>query len=153
MQLPGEHSCRASKILPLLAAGGITIVALAACERPDARTSLLPDPMARSGATAPRAPLSPTTAGGAAEPVADAPRPDPLSRDALSDAVITGKIKAAILTDPGMAGADVSVNTDRGVVSLAGTVRSQEQTAIASAHAQREDGVMRVDNHLAMNLQ
>jgi len=56
------------------------------------------------------------------------------------------------MTDPAMGGADVSVNTDRGVVSLTGVVASQEQAAVASAHAQREDGVMRVDNHLAVNL-
>lgn len=74
-------------------------------------------------------------------------------RDTLSDTVITGKIKAAILTDPGMTGADVSVNTDKGVVALAGSVKSQEQIAIASAHAQRQDGVLRIDNHLALNAQ
>jgi osmotically-inducible protein OsmY len=54
-----------------------------------------------------------------------------------------------MLADPGMAGADVSVNTDAGVVSLTGTVKSQEQAAVASAHAQRLDGVMRIDNHLS----
>ena len=70
-------------------------------------------------------------------------------REALADTVITGKIKAAILGDPAMQGADVSVNTDRGVVTLAGLVKTPEQTAIASAHAQRQDGVMRVDNHLS----
>jgi osmotically-inducible protein OsmY len=48
-----------------------------------------------------------------------------------------------------MAGADVSVNTDGGVVSLTGTVKSQEQAAFASAHAQRYDGIMRVDSHLS----
>jgi osmotically-inducible protein OsmY len=71
----------------------------------------------------------------------------------LSDAVITAQVRTAITTDPAMAGADVSVNTDHGVVNLLGTVKSEEQTAIASGHAQRPDGVMRVDNHLAMNLQ
>jgi osmotically-inducible protein OsmY len=44
------------------------------------------------------------------------------------------------------------VNTDKGVVVLAGTVKNPEQTALASAHAQRQDGVMRVDNHLAPNV-
>jgi len=48
-----------------------------------------------------------------------------------------------------MTGSDVSVNTDHGVVMLTGSVKSQEQSAIASAHAQRQDGVMRVDTHLA----
>jgi osmotically-inducible protein OsmY len=78
-----------------------------------------------------------------------AARADPLSRDAVSDAMITARIRAAIATDPGMAGADVSVNTDGGVVSLTGTVKSQEQAAFASAHAQRYDGIMRVDSHLS----
>ena len=35
------------------------------------------------------------------------------------------------------------------VLTLAGLVKSPEQTAIASAYAQRQDGVMRVDNHLS----
>jgi hyperosmotically inducible protein len=61
-------------------------------------------------------------------------------------------VKTSLVTDPAMAGADVSVNTDRGVVNLTGTVTSQEQAAIASSHAQRQDGVMRIDNHLAVNL-
>ena len=52
-----------------------------------------------------------------------------------------------------MVGADVSVMASQGVVSLTGSVRSQEQVAIAAAHAQREDGVMRIDNHLALNAQ
>jgi hyperosmotically inducible protein len=64
--------------------------------------------------------------------------------------VITGRIKASLLTDPALAGSDVSVNTDHGVVNLTGTVRSHEQQAIASAHAQSQDGVMRIESHLAV---
>ncbi len=94
---------------------------------------------------------------------AQAPAPDPApattrSRllpppEALTDPVITAKVKTSLLTDPAMRGADVSVNTDRGVVNLTGLVTSQEQAAVASSHAQRQDGVMRVDNYLAVNLQ
>jgi len=73
-------------------------------------------------------------------------------RDPVTDSIITARIKTGILADPGMAGSDVSVNTDHGVVSLRGTIKSQEQAAIASSHAQRPDGVMRVDNQLAVNL-
>ena len=72
--------------------------------------------------------------------------------EALSDPVITAKVKASLMADPAMAGSDVSVNTDRGVVSLTGMVASQEQAAVAAAHAQRQDGVMRVDDHLAVSL-
>lgn len=78
-----------------------------------------------------------------------APRAEPLSREALSDTVITGRVKAAILTDPALAGTDISVNTDSGVVTLTGTVKTQEQAAIASVHAQGHVGVMRIDNHLS----
>ena len=72
--------------------------------------------------------------------------------DALDDGVITARIRARLLVDPGMSGSDVSVNTDHGIVSLTGTVSSREQAAIALAHAQEQDGVMRVDDHLAVDL-
>jgi hypothetical protein len=72
--------------------------------------------------------------------------------DALTDVVITGKIRASILADPALRGADISVNTTEGVVNLTGLVASREQAALASAHAQRQDGVMRVEDHLAVNL-
>jgi hypothetical protein len=75
-----------------------------------------------------------------------------LSLDPITDSAITARTKAQILADPGMAGTDVSVNTNHGVVSLTGIIKSQEQAALASAHAQRQDGVMRVDNQLAVSL-
>jgi hyperosmotically inducible protein len=71
--------------------------------------------------------------------------------DTLTDTMITGRIRTALLSDPGMNGADVSVQTNKGVVTLVGTVRSHEQTGIASAHAQRQDGVVRVDSDLTLN--
>jgi len=73
------------------------------------------------------------------------------SPEALTDSVITAAIKASMLADPLLRGADVSVNTTQGVVNLTGSVVSQEQAAIASSHAQRQDGVMRVDDHLSVN--
>ena len=73
------------------------------------------------------------------------PMPAP---EALTDAAITERIATELKADPAMRGADVSINTDNGVVVLSGTVKSHEQTGVASAHAQRQDGVLRVDNHL-----
>ena len=137
-----------SNILPGVVAAFVGAMLAVACDRPDVRG---PDAgsLARSAAQGEQI--------AAREPAAEQPRPAPpapaASADALNDTVITGRIKSALRTDPGMAGADVSVNTDGGVVSLAGTVKSHEQTGIASAHAQSQDGVVRVDNHLAMNLQ
>jgi osmotically-inducible protein OsmY len=67
--------------------------------------------------------------------------------------MITARVKAELLTDPGMEGADVSVSADHGVVILSGTVASYEQSALASAHAQHQDGVMRIDNQLSLERQ
>jgi hyperosmotically inducible protein len=96
-----------------------------------------------------------------AEEASPAPAPAPTatgsrlmpSAESLTDPVITARIRASMLADPLLRGADVSVNTTQGVVNLSGSVVSQEQAALVSAHAQREDGVMRVDNHLSVNLQ
>ena len=137
-----------SNILPGVIAAFIGATLAVACDRPDARG---PD-AASIARHEPQGAQVATREPAAEQPVPAAPAAA-APADAITDTVITGRIKTALLTDPGMAGADVSVNTDRGVVSLAGTVKSHEQTGIASAHAQRQDGVVRVDNHLAMNLQ
>jgi osmotically-inducible protein OsmY len=132
-----------SNLLPLAAGAVLAGSLLGACGRPSVEASA-PSRSMDSSEARPSAPIP-------AEPAQVAAAPAPLPpKEALSDTSITGKIKSAIANDPGMAGADVSVNTDRGVVMLAGVVKSTEQTAIASAHAQRQDGVMRVDNHLAV---
>jgi hyperosmotically inducible protein len=109
---------------------------------PSALRSELPESLP-SGAAPPAAQA--TAAPAASEPATRAIIPPP---QALTDAAITSRIRSEIAADPSMAGADVSVNTDKGVVVLAGTVKSREQTGIASAHAQRQDGVLRVDNLL-----
>jgi len=121
---------------------GATAVALGSCTSERAEQSTAPSPP-------PRVAAAPQSQPPAPQPVAS---PGTNSGDAITDSVITTRIKAGILSDPGMAGSDVSVNTDQGVVSLTGMIKSQEQAAIASAHAQRQDGVMRVDNMLAANL-
>lgn len=134
---------------PVAIAALACAVALAACDRGGEEPAKEPSTYTRNG---------PQASGPAANPPSQAAPTAPArqtlapaaERDTLNDTVITGKIKAAILTDPGMTGADVTVNTDKGAVILSGTVKSQEQTAIASAHAQRQDGVLRVDNQLSV---
>jgi hyperosmotically inducible protein len=125
-------------------AAAAAVLALQACERPTA------DTFASSMRSAsPRAPIAIPAAEAPAPPTQAPAKPIP-SPESLSDTVITGRIKASLLTDPALAGSDVSVNTDHGVVNLTGTVRSHEQQAIASAHAQSQDGVMRIESHLAV---
>jgi hypothetical protein len=128
-----------------LAAAFAAAISVAGCIRasPGDVAQLTPrSDVAREDASRPGQAAEPTTAASRLLPPAEA----------LTDPVITAKVKASLLTDPAMTGADVSVYTNQGVVSLTGLVASQEQAAVASAHAQREDGVMRVDNHLAVNL-
>lgn len=125
------------------------------CDRPVARvaTPSVETPSRSSLAAAmPASELPPRDSDAAARSPA-VPYVPIASREAIADTLITGRIRAAVFGDPAMAGADISVNTDRGVVVLAGSVKSHEQTGIASAHAQRQDGVMRVDNQLSLALQ
>jgi osmotically-inducible protein OsmY len=70
-----------------------------------------------------------------------------------ADDAATATILSAIRADPGMAGSDVSVHTDNGVVTITGLVRNREQSAIASAYANRQLGVLRVDNQLSIPAQ
>ena len=135
----------ANRSFKLLAALILASSLAVACERLESRPRVAATPVP------PRAQVAAPAA------VEEAPAP-PAARapllpgaDSLSDAVITAKIRASLATDPAMAGADVSVNADRGVVHLTGSVISQEQSAIASAHAQREDGVMRIESHVSVN--
>ena len=116
--------------------------ALAGCERPYERvTAPAPENLARNVSAAP--------------PAAETPVPLESTRPAaapevLSDTIIAARIGAALVADEGMRGADVSVNVEHGVVVLVGNVKSYDQAGIASAYAQRQDGVMRVDNQLTL---
>jgi hyperosmotically inducible protein len=139
-----------SKSLSQIAALSLLTLALAACDRaPGTLANFAMSDGATRNPANPRGQPEPYPSAMPDAPSAAQRRADPLSRDALSDGAITARIKAELLADPAMAGADVSVNTDGGVVVLTGTVNSQEQAATASALAQRSDGVMRIDNHLA----
>ena len=135
------------KFLPFIAGAIVAGSVLVACDQPvsqaDAGASsdrAAPAAQAPMNVPAPKTDATP-------QPHKATPLPPP---EALADTAITSRIKAEILGDPAMRGADVSVNTDRGVVVLAGLVKTPEQTAIASAHADRQDGVMRVDNQLSL---
>jgi Predicted periplasmic or secreted lipoprotein len=146
-QPPRDEVSKPSLVTPFALAAFAITVSVVACDRPGTRAAApAPDTYAQSGpASAQRDSriFDNTTSGASTSPHYS-------STGAISDTMISGRVKAELLTDPGMTGSDVSVNTDHGVVTLTGSVKSQEQTAIASAHAQRQDGVMRVDTHLAL---
>lgn len=151
MQPPTDPSRNSSiRILPLVVASFAAATLVIACERADSPLSTRGSDGAQD-ARQPAVSAAPTPSAGTAQTAVEnpvAPMPPP---DALTDTMITGRIKTALLSDPGMDGADVSVQTNKGVVTLVGTVESHEQTGIASAHAQRQDGVVRVDSDLTLN--
>jgi hyperosmotically inducible periplasmic protein len=99
-------------------------------------------------------PAAPSRAGsdvpGASMPAS--PETQALVQTGAADDAITRRVAKAILADPRLAGADVSVDTDHGIVSLTGNVRSREQAAAAIESAEAPDGVMRVDDHLSVML-
>ena len=144
MRQPTEPP-RNFRILPLVVTSFVVATLVIACERADSPLSTRGG-NGEEGAHRPAVAAAPPQA--VQKPVAPVPPPD-----VLTDTMITGRIKTALLSDPGMTGADVSVQTNKGVVTLVGTVKSHEQTGIASAHAQRQDGVVRVDSDLTLNAQ
>ena len=138
-----------TNLLPFLAGAISAALILGACDRPGAHAGAAAANADVAAARADPRTAAPMNVEAPHETAPERPATPLPPREALADTVITSRIKSEILGDPAMQGADISVNTDRGVVVLAGLVKTPEQTAVASAHAQRQDGVMRVDNHLA----
>ena len=141
---------------PYAALGAVLLAALAAagCDRTPTSTavnntgnSASPDP-ARLGPSTAVAPVtgdtaSPRTPAAASSDAAAAP-----ASGAMAETATTGKVKAAIAADAGLRDADISVQTQDGVVTLAGSAKSQDQVALAMQLAQRQEGVSRVDNRI-----
>lgn len=141
------------KLATTIAALGLLALGTAACDRPTtqttaangstASTSTTPSPSTSTATPDAASPNAPATATMAPGPAGDA-------TGAVSETVTTGKIKAAIASDAGLKDSDISVTTENGVVTLSGTAKSQDQVSMATALAQRQDGVVRVENNIAV---
>jgi hyperosmotically inducible protein len=114
-----------------------------------------------SAATAPSATTSPSTTTTTTTTTADtsspnvatttmAPGPAGNATGAVSETITTGKVKTAIAADSGLKDSDISVTTHDGVVTLSGTVKSQDQVAIATNLAQRQEGVTKVETQITV---
>jgi len=68
----------------------------------------------------------------------------------VTDTLITGKVKTAITADNGMKDSDISVEAEKGLETLTATVKSPDQVTLAAALAQRQEGVSRVENQVAV---
>lgn len=69
---------------------------------------------------------------------------------AVSDTVITAKVKAAMMGDDALKPSNISVTTNNGVVILTGTVASAAASQHATTVAQNTNGVKSVSNKLQL---
>lgn len=66
----------------------------------------------------------------------------------IDDTEITAKVKAAIFAEPGLKTLQISVDTVKGVVTLSGSVDTQQNSDTARMLASGVSGVREVKNHL-----
>jgi osmotically-inducible protein OsmY len=71
--------------------------------------------------------------------------------DTIDDATITTRVKTALLNDPEVAGLKIDVDTFKGVVTLSGQVKTQEEQNRAIAIARRMSGVADVKSTLQVD--
>ena len=68
----------------------------------------------------------------------------------IDDTVITTKVKARILDEPGLKSAEINVETFKGVVQLSGFVKSQADINRAAELARGVKGVTSVKNDMRL---
>ena len=73
------------------------------------------------------------------------------TRQDMSDAGLTGKVKSALAADVGLKTlTNIDVDSDKGVVTLKGHVDSDDNKRRAEAVAKKVDGVSKVKNQLSV---
>ena len=117
--------------------------------QPQARTSM---PLLLALALSSVAGCSQETADRAAKAVENAPsqmeRQAERSVAVLDDVTVTSKVKAALIAEPNLSGFAIDVDTAQNVVTLTGTVRSDDARAAAERVAKQVEGVKEVRNNL-----
>ncbi len=73
--------------------------------------------------------------------------------ETIDDATITTRVKTSLLNDPTVGGLRIDVDTNQGLVTLSGNVKSQAEADQAIALARRIDGVKDVKSTLVVNPQ
>lgn len=68
----------------------------------------------------------------------------------ITDAAITGSVKARLMGNSNLKKSDISVTTTNGVVTLSGTASSAKAKSLAEAQAKAVQGVTSVDNGLSV---
>src|SRR5437763_14300828 len=73
-----------------------------------------------------------------------------VSGEERSDAQVAGDVQTKISSDPSLSGRQISINADKGVVTLSGTVNSDAEVTSALNDAQQAQGVKQVISRLAV---
>lgn len=68
----------------------------------------------------------------------------------VDDTVVTSKVKAAILNEPGLSSAEINVETFKGVVQLSGFVKTKADISKAAAVARSISGVTSIKNDIRL---
>jgi hyperosmotically inducible protein len=72
----------------------------------------------------------------------------------VADSLVTAKIKAEMLKDPGVSAMSIRVDTDdKGVVQLSGTAKSKAEADKAAQIAKSVNGVSAVQNNITVAAQ
>jgi osmotically-inducible protein OsmY len=69
----------------------------------------------------------------------------------VDDAVITSEVKSSFIADPTVKALAIDVDTDQGVVTLSGTVKSKAEMDRAVSLAKNRKGVRSVRNNLRLD--
>jgi len=72
-------------------------------------------------------------------------------KDTVTDAAITSEVKTKFLAEPGVSGLQINVDTNDGVVTLNGSVKSKAEADKAIAIARQSSGVKRVVSKLQVS--
>jgi len=70
--------------------------------------------------------------------------------DKIDDAALTTKVKTALMAEPGLRSLEINVDTRDNIVTLNGTVDSQEKKQRAMQIAQKVEGVKSVSDNLVV---
>lgn len=136
--------------LSVTAAVLLALAALGGCNREEERVTPTPETTAPPPAPAP----APAVEAPPVAPPVGSPSTTPPAGDnrtagqTVDDAGITAKVKAALMSESGIDGLKINVDTFNGHVTLKGEVPNQGQVDKAGQVARGIEGVKEVDNRL-----
>ena len=97
-----------------------------------------------------RPPSGPASSKGSPSIEVQAERSLERAAAALDDSTVTAKVKTALIADPGISGMAIDVDTVQNVVTLRGTVATEDARKQAERIARQTEGVKEVKNDLTV---